>query len=174
MFTTFSAILADAASIILPSSWAAPLPSFAALSNSSIIIFRLLIKKAGGIIGCNSPLEVAQATDKLLGKKLVTNQTGPEGKIVNRIYIEEASDIEKELYLGLVFDRSSESIMVVASTEGGMSVEEIAKEKPETIIRSKIEVAVGMQNFQARELAFGLGIEPVSYTHLTLPTILLV
>ncbi len=116
--------------------------------------------KAGGIIICNSPLEVAQATDKLLGKKLVTNQTGPEGKIVNKIYIEEATDIEKELYLGLVFDRSSESIMVVASTEGGMSVEEIAKEKPETIIRSKIEVAVGIQSFQARELAFGLGIEP--------------
>ena len=116
--------------------------------------------KAGGIIVCNSPLEVAQATDKLLGKKLVTNQTGPEGKIVNRIYIEEATEIEKELYLGLVFDRSSESIMVVASTEGGMSVEEIAKEKPETIIRSKIEVAVGIQNFQARELAFGLGIDP--------------
>ncbi len=115
--------------------------------------------KAGGIIVCNSPLEVAQATDKLLGKKLVTNQTGPEGKIVNRIYIEEATDIEKELYLGLVFDRSSESIMVVASTEGGMSVEEISKEKPETIIRSKIEVAVGIQNFQARELAFGLGID---------------
>ena len=116
--------------------------------------------KAGGIIVCNSPLEVAQATDKLLGKKLVTNQTGPEGKIVNRIYIEEATDIEKELYLGLVFDRISESIMGVASTEGGMSVEEIAKEKPETIIRSKIEVAVGIQSFQARELAFGLGIEP--------------
>lgn len=116
--------------------------------------------KAGGIIVCNSPLEVAQATDKLLGKKLVTNQTGPEGKIVNRIYIEEATDIEKELYLGLVFDRSSESIMVVASTEGGMSVEEIAEEKPDSIIRSKIEVAVGIQSFQARELAFGLGIDP--------------
>ena len=116
--------------------------------------------KAGGVIVCNSPLEVAQATDKLLGKKLVTNQTGPEGKIVNRIYIEEATDIEKELYLGLVFDRSSESIMVVASTEGGMSVEEISKEKPESIIRSKIEVAVGIQSFQARELAFGLGIDP--------------
>jgi malate-CoA ligase subunit beta len=116
--------------------------------------------KAGGVIVCNTPLEVAQATDKLLGKKLVTNQTGPEGKIVNRIYIEEATDIEKELYLGLVFDRSSESIMVVASTEGGMSVEEIAKEKPESIIRSKIEVAVGIQSFQARELAFGLGIDP--------------
>jgi len=116
--------------------------------------------KAGGIIICNSSLEVAQAADKLLGKKLVTNQTGPEGKITNRVYIEEATDIKKELYLGLVFDRSSESIMVVASTEGGMSVEEISKKKPETIIRSKIEVAVGMQKFQAREIAFGLKIEP--------------
>jgi malate-CoA ligase subunit beta len=115
--------------------------------------------KAGGIIICNSPLEVADATDKLLGKKLITIQTGPEGKIINRIYIEEATDIKHELYLGLVFDRSSESIMVVASTEGGMSVEEISKEKPETIIRSKIEVAVGIQQFQAREIAFGLGIE---------------
>ena len=116
--------------------------------------------KAGGIIFCSSALEVAQATDKLLGKKLITNQTGPEGKIVNRVYIEEATDIRKELYLGLVFDRSSECIMVVASTEGGMSVEEISKEKPESIIRLKIEAAVGMQKFQAREIAFGLGIKP--------------
>lgn len=115
--------------------------------------------KAGGVIFCESELAVAQAADKLLGRKLVTNQTGPEGKIINRVYIEEASDIQTELYLGLVFDRGSECIMVVASTEGGMSVEEISQEKPETIIRSKIEVAVGMQFFQAREIAFGLGIE---------------
>jgi len=116
--------------------------------------------KAGGIIVCNSSLEVAQATDKLLGKKLITNQTGPEGKIVNRVYIEEATDIRKELYLGLVFDRNSECIMVVASTEGGMSVEEISQKKPKSIIRSKIEAAVGMQKFQAREIAFALGIKP--------------
>ena len=116
--------------------------------------------KAGGIILCKNELEVAQAADKLLGKKLVTNQTGPAGKIINRVYIEEVTQIEKELYLGLVFDRGSECIMVVASTEGGMSVEEISKEKPESIIRSKIEVAVGMQEFQAREIAFGLEIEP--------------
>ena len=115
--------------------------------------------KAGGIILCNDALEVAQATDKLLGKKLVTNQTGPTGKIINRVYIEEATEIDKEIYLGLVFDRGSECIMVVASTAGGMSVEEISREKPETIIRSKIEVAVGMQGFQAREIAFNLGIE---------------
>ena len=116
--------------------------------------------KAGGIIVCNTALEVAQATDKLLGKKLVTNQTGPLGKIINRVYIEEATVIKKELYLGLVFDRSSECIMVVASTEGGMSVEEISQEKPESIIRSKIEAVVGMQKFQAREIAFALGIKP--------------
>ena len=115
--------------------------------------------KAGGIILCDTELEVAQATDKLLGKKLITNQTGPLGKIINRVYIEEATQIEKELYLGLVFDRGSECIMVVASTEGGMSVEEISRKKPESIIRSKIEVAVGMQQFQAREIAFDLGIE---------------
>ena len=115
--------------------------------------------KAGGIIVCDDALEVAQAADKLLGKKLVTKQTGPSGKIINRVYIEEASDIEKELYLGLVFDRGSECIMVVASTEGGMSVEEISAKKPETIIRSKIEAAVGIQEFQAREIAFNLGIE---------------
>ena len=115
--------------------------------------------KAGGIILCDTELEVAQATDKLLGKKLITNQTGPLGKIINRVYIEEATQIEKELYLGLVFDRGSECIMVVASTEGGMSVEDISRKKPESIIRSKIEVAVGMQQFQAREIAFKLGIE---------------
>ncbi len=68
--------------------------------------------KAGGIILCNDALEVAQATDKLLGKKLVTNQTGPAGKIINRVYIEEATEIDKEIYLGLVFDRGSECIMV--------------------------------------------------------------
>ena len=115
--------------------------------------------KAGGIILCDSELAVAQATDKLLGKKLITNQTGPQGKIINRVYIEEATHIKKELYLGVVFDRGSECIMVVASTEGGMSVEEISQKKPETIIRSKIEVAVGMQEFQAREIAFGLGVD---------------
>ena len=115
--------------------------------------------KAGGIIICNDALEVARAADKLLGKKLVTNQTGPSGKIINRVYIEEASDIERELYLGLVFDRGSECIMVVASTEGGMSVEEISNKKPETLIRSKIEAAVGIQEFQAREIAFNLGVE---------------
>ena len=115
--------------------------------------------KAGGIIICETLEEVSEAANKLLGKTLVTHQTGPKGKVVQRIYVEEATDIKKEFYLGLVFDRSSECIMVVASSEGGMSVEDISKDKPETIIRAKIEASVGMQNFQAREIAFGLGLE---------------
>ena len=78
---------------------------------------------------------------------------------MQRIYIEEGTDIKKEFYLGLVFDRSTESIMVVASSAGGMSVEEIAQEKPETLIKTKIEAAVGMQAFQAREIAFSLGLD---------------
>ena len=115
--------------------------------------------KAGGILVCKSLQEVSDAANNLLGKKLVTNQTGPEGKVVQRIYVEEGTDIKKEFYLGLVFDRSTESIMVVASSAGGMSVEEIAQEKPETLIKTKIEAAVGMQAFQAREIAFSLGLE---------------
>ena len=115
--------------------------------------------KAGGIIVCKSEQEVSDAANKLLGKTLVTHQTGPEGKTVQRIYVEEGTDIKKEFYLGLVFDTSTESIMVVASSEGGMSVEEIAEEKPESLIKTRIEAAVGMQAYQAREIAFALGLE---------------
>jgi len=115
--------------------------------------------KAGGIIVCKNEQDVSDATTKLLGKTLVTHQTGPEGKTVHKVYIEEGTDIKKEFYLGLVFDRSSESIMVIASSEGGMSIEEIAEEKPESIVKTKVEAAVGLQAFQAREIAFGLGLE---------------
>lgn len=115
--------------------------------------------KAGGIIVCKNEDDVSDATDKLLGKTLVTHQTGPEGKTVHKVYIEEGTDIKKEFYLGLVFDRSSESIMVIASSEGGMSIEEIAQEKPESIVKTKVEAAVGLQAFQAREIAFGLGLD---------------
>ena len=115
--------------------------------------------KAGGIIVCKNEQDVSDATNKLLGKTLVTHQTGPEGKTVHKVYIEEGTDIKKEFYLGLVFDRSSESIMVIASSEGGMSIEEIAEEKPESIVKTKVEAAVGLKAFQAREIAFGLGLE---------------
>lgn len=114
--------------------------------------------KAGGITICNSSDEVRSAAESLLGKTLVTHQTGPAGKVVNRLYIEQTADIERELYLGFVMDRSSECVMVVASSEGGMEIEKIAEEKPDSILRCAIEHAVGMQDFQAREIAFGLGL----------------
>ncbi|MEE9287877.1 MAG: malate--CoA ligase subunit beta [Gammaproteobacteria bacterium] len=115
--------------------------------------------KAGGIKVCSSDHEVSQAADELLGSRLVTHQTGPQGKVVHRLYIEAATAIERELYLGFVLDRKSERIMVVASSAGGMEIEEIARQKPDSILRASIEPAVGMQAFQAREVAFGLGLE---------------
>ncbi|MEM6357506.1 MAG: ADP-forming succinate--CoA ligase subunit beta, partial [Pseudomonadota bacterium] len=88
-----------------------------------------------------------------------TRQTGPRGKLVSRLYVEEATDIARELYLGFVLDRASERIMVVASSEGGMEIEELSAEKPETIRRLSIDPATGLRDFQSRELAFALGFE---------------
>ncbi len=116
--------------------------------------------KAGGIKVCRNDGEVWDAADALLGKRLATVQTGPQGKLVSRLYIEEASDIDKEFYLSYVMDRAAERIVVVASAAGGMDIEEIAHNQPETIIRVTVDPAVGMQAFQAREVAFGLGVEP--------------
>ncbi len=114
--------------------------------------------KAGGIRLCRTYGEVAQASKELLGKTLVTAQTGPEGKLVQRLYIEVAEPFEREIYLGLVLDRKAQRIRVVASAEGGMEIEDIAKNKPESIRQVQVEPAVGLQPFQARELAFGLGL----------------
>jgi malate-CoA ligase subunit beta len=116
--------------------------------------------KAGGIVVCASENEVMEAANALLGRRLVTNQTGPQGKLVGRLYIEEATDIAREIYLAFVLDRSSERIMCVASSSGGMDIEEIAETDPDAIVRVPIEPAVGMQDFQAREIAFALNIEP--------------
>lgn len=116
--------------------------------------------KAGGIKVCGSEDEVLDAANRLLGKRLVTPQSGPVGKIVNRLYVEGAVDIEREIYLGLVLDRKAERVMVVASAAGGMEIEEISASRPETIVRSVIEPAVGMQDFEAREIAFKLGLAP--------------
>lgn len=116
--------------------------------------------KAGGIIVCENEHEVLEAANNLFGKKLVTHQTGSAGKTVYRLYVEGAVAIAKEYYLGFVLDRKTERVMVVASAAGGMEIEEIAASRPETIVRSVVEPAVGMQAFQAREIAFGLGIAP--------------
>ncbi len=116
--------------------------------------------KAGGIRLCRNDSEIWDAADALLGKKLVTIQTGPSGKLVSRLYIEEGTDIAKELYLSFVMDRAAERIVVVASAAGGMDIEEISHKQPETIIKVTVDPAVGMQAFQAREVAFGLGVDP--------------
>ncbi|MCP4875064.1 MAG: malate--CoA ligase subunit beta [Gammaproteobacteria bacterium] len=115
--------------------------------------------KAGGIKICSTENEVMEAANELLGRRLVTNQTGLQGKLVGRLYIEEATDIDREIYLAFVLDRSSERIMCVASSSGGMDIEEIAATDESAIVRVPIEPAVGMQDFQAREIAFALGVE---------------
>ena len=114
--------------------------------------------KAGGIKVCSTDHEIWETADDLLGKRLVTHQTGPRGKVVHRLYIEAATSIEREIYLGFVLDRQSERVMVVASGEGGMEIEEIALKRPQSILRQSVEPAVGMQDFQCREIAFGLGL----------------
>lgn len=116
--------------------------------------------KAGGIKVCTNDKEIGAAAESLLGKRLVTSQTGPRGKIVNRLYVEAASDIDREIYIGIVLDRSQERVVVVASSEGGMEIEQIAVQRPESILRCAIEPAVGMQEFEAREIAFGLDLPP--------------
>jgi malate-CoA ligase subunit beta len=115
--------------------------------------------QAGGVRICSSEHEVHAAAADLLGRILVTKQTGPQGKLVQRLYIEAAVPIAKELYIGLVLDRRSERVCVVATAEGGMEIEDIAAARPESLMRVVIEPAVGMQAFQARDLCFGLGLD---------------
>jgi malate-CoA ligase subunit beta len=114
--------------------------------------------KAGGIKLCKTYHEVREAAADLLGKRLVTIQTGPEGKPVQRVYIEVAEPFEREIYLGYVLDRKAERIRVIASKRGGMEIEEIARTEPEAILQVVVEPAVGLQAFQARQLAFALGL----------------
>ncbi len=114
--------------------------------------------KAGGVQLCDSEHEVFDAANDMFGKKIVTNQSGPAGKVVYRVYVEGAVDIDCELYLGFVLDRTMERIVIVASTAGGMEIEEIAAENPTSIIRSVVDPATGLQEFQAREIVFKLGI----------------
>ncbi len=115
--------------------------------------------KAGGIKLCRDDEEIWAAADELLGKRLITNQTGSAGKIIHRLYVEEAREIANEYYIGFVLDRQKERISIVASSEGGIEIEDIASEKPDSLIRVTVEPAVGMQPFQAREIAFKLGID---------------
>ena len=112
----------------------------------------------GGVKLAKSIDEVRTLADEILGMTLVTHQTGPEGKLVQKVYIEEGADIKDELYLGVVLDRAKEMPVIMASTEGGMEIEKVAEETPEKIIKVAVDPAVGFQGFHGRELVFGLGI----------------
>jgi len=112
----------------------------------------------GGVKLAKSLEEVRTLADEILGMTLVTHQTGPEGKLVNKVYIEDGADIQDELYFSVVLDRAAEMPIIMASTEGGMDIETVAEKTPEKIIKIAIDPAIGFQGFHARELIFGLGI----------------
>jgi succinyl-CoA synthetase beta subunit len=113
----------------------------------------------GGVRVVKSVEDAAKNAAEMLGHVLVTKQTGAKGREVKRVYIEEGCDIKRELYLGLLVDRKTARITVMASTEGGMEIEEVAVKHPEKILRAAIDPASGMQSFHARKLAYGLGLE---------------
>ncbi|HVM85843.1 MAG TPA: ADP-forming succinate--CoA ligase subunit beta [Candidatus Binatia bacterium] len=115
--------------------------------------------KAGGVKVAKSIDEVKAAAQKLLGMTLVTHQTGPAGKVVKRIYVEAGCDIKRELYLGMLVDRATSRITIMASAEGGMEIEEVAAKSPEKILKVAIDPATGVQPYHARKVAFGLGLE---------------
>src|SRR5580658_8256884 len=115
--------------------------------------------KAGGVKLVTSADEARAFATKWLGNKIVTHQTGPDGRIVRRMYVEEASDVARELYLGLVVDRKAQSIAVIASTEGGMEIEEVAAKTPERIMTEPIDPLLGVSAFLGRKIAFGLGLK---------------
>jgi len=114
--------------------------------------------KGGGIKVANSPQEAEALAEKMIGMTLVTHQTGPQGKRVKRLLVEEALGVARELYLGIVIDRARECPVVMASTEGGMEIEKVAAEHPELIFKEWISPAAGLAAFQARKLAFRLGL----------------
>src|SRR5207245_3946559 len=116
--------------------------------------------KAGGVKLAHSPDEAAEIASHMLGMNLVTVQTGPGGRIVKRLLVEEGLDIKRELYLSILVDRAAGKVVFMASASGGMDIEEVAKTHPEAIMRETIHPAVGLQPYQARKLAFGLGLAP--------------
>ena len=114
--------------------------------------------KGGGIKLCRSAEEAGKAATAMLGQRLVTPQTGAAGLPVNLVYVEAGSAIERELYLSLLLDRERSRIAFVASAAGGMNIEEVAAHDPEKILRVDVDPAAGLQGYQCRRLAFGLGL----------------
>jgi len=117
----------------------------------------------GGVKVAKGLPEVRKYAKQILGMTLITHQTGPEGKLVKRLLIEEGVNIEKELYVGITLDRVSSKNVFMVSTEGGMEIEKVAAESPEKIIKIAVDPSVGFQGYQARELAFGLGLEGIQF-----------
>jgi succinyl-CoA synthetase beta subunit len=115
--------------------------------------------KGGGVKVVKSLDAVGAEAKRMLGMTLVTHQTGPEGKKVQRVYVEEGCDIRRELYLGLLVDRDTGRVTIMASTEGGMEIEEVAAKTPEKILKVAIDPVTGLQPYHAREIAFGLGLK---------------
>jgi succinyl-CoA synthetase beta subunit len=115
--------------------------------------------KAGGVKLLSSAQEAKDFAAKLLGKTLVTHQTGPQGRVVRRVYVEEASEVARELYLGMLVDRKAGVISVIASTEGGMDIEEVAAKTPEKIITEPLNPLLGVSAFLGRKIAFALGLK---------------
>ena len=115
--------------------------------------------KGGGVKLAKSLDEVRQLAGEMIGMTLVTHQTGPAGKEVSRVYVEDGCDIARELYLGILIDRATSRITIMASTEGGMEIEQVAAETPEKILKVEIDPVAGMQAYHARKIAFGLGLE---------------
>jgi succinyl-CoA synthetase beta subunit len=113
----------------------------------------------GGVRLAKSPEEARAAAEAMIGHTLVTKQTGPEGKVVSRVYVEAGCDIARELYLSLLVDRDSSRVVIMASTEGGMEIEEVAEHQPEKILRVAVDPATGVSGYHGRKLAFGLGLE---------------
>ena len=116
--------------------------------------------KGGGVKIAKSVEEAAELAGKMLGMKLVTHQTGPEGKIVQRLLIEETLPIEKELYIGILVDRGEGKAVFMASAAGGMEIEQVAAQNPEAILKEYIDPGMGLEAFQGRKLAFQLGLKP--------------
>ncbi len=115
--------------------------------------------EAGGVKLCSSDREVQDVANSMFGRRLVTKQSAPRGKLVYRVYVEEATDIARELYFGIVLDRRIERVCIIASAEGGVEIEELLASKPEALIRTTIEPAAGFLEFQAREIAFAVGLQ---------------
>ena len=114
--------------------------------------------KGGGVKVASSLDEVRQFTDEMIGMQLVTPQTGAEGRLVQRVLVEQACDIKKEYYLGLVIDRATQRITVIASASGGMNIEEVAKTDPDRVIREAVDPAIGLAGFQCRKIAAKIGL----------------